>query len=376
MIPTPRCAMLVACCAALLGAALGATQAVTPPPAAAAALPRSISDSNAAIDDAATLRKELDTLATLAPGVVRDARIAYRRIAFDLLFHGAAAAFGAQEMVIAGLRMTAARNDIDRVLERTLPTTAGAAAVNEALKRFTAGAAQGLDPLPPADHPERALAATLRPLEEAVALLERATPEPPETAWPEAAQLAAGSTAAAPAVADAIAQATWMDEQARAALRESCARARAAGGIDALRADTECIRALVAGGRIAAHPEGWTAAAVTSGFAALASAYTAGNAAVKSTAPFRFRIVASPRTPGCVNIVSSVTGSYIGLQKGVMYGYSVALFSKPVDNCCFKPIVLQKCVYRGNRVYVECVPRGRFHFWLFASSRFYLYLLH
>ena len=278
MIPTPRCAMLVACCAALLGAALGATQAVTAPPAAAAALPRSISDSNAAIDDAATLRKELDTLATLAPGVVRDARIAYRRIAFDLLFHGAAADFGAQEMVIAGLRMTAARNDIDRVLERTLPTTAGAAAVNEALKRFTAGAGQGLDPLPPADHPERALAATLRPLEEAVALLERATPEPPETAWPEAAQLAAGSTAAAPAVADAIAQATWMDEQARAALRESCARARAAGGIDALRADTECIRALVAGGRIAAHPEGWTAAAVTSGFAALAGAYTAGNA--------------------------------------------------------------------------------------------------
>ena len=125
MIPTPRCAMLVACCAALLGAALGATQAVTPPPAAAAALPRSISDSNASIDDAATLRKELDTLATLAPGVVRDARIAYRRIAFDLLFHGAAADFGAQAMVIAGLRMTAARNDLDRVLERTLPTTAG-----------------------------------------------------------------------------------------------------------------------------------------------------------------------------------------------------------------------------------------------------------
>ena len=278
MIATLRCALLVACCAAPLGATLGAMQATTSPPAAATALPRSIADSNAAIDDAATLRKELDTLATLAPGVVRDARIAYRRIAFDLLFHGAAADFSAQEMVIAGLRMTAARNDLDRVLERTLPTTTGAAAVNEALRRFTAGAAQGLDPLPPTDHPERALAATLRPLEEAVALLERATPEPPETAWPDAAQLAAESTPAAPAVADTIAQATWMDESTRTALREACARARSAGGTDGLRADTECMRALGAGGRIAAHPEGWTADAVASGFSALAGAYSSSNA--------------------------------------------------------------------------------------------------
>ena len=278
MIAMLRCALIVACCSTPVGATLGAMQAPTPPPAAATALPRSIADSNAAIDDAATLRKELDTLATLAPGVVRDARIAYRRIAFDLLFHGAAADFGAQEMVIAGLRMTAARNDLDRVLERTLPTTTGAAAVNEALKRFTAGAAQGLDPLPPTDHPERALVATLRPLEEAVALLERATPEPPETAWPDAAQLAAESTPAAPAVADTIAQATWMDEPTRTALREACARARAAGGTDALRADTECMRALGAGGRIAAHPEGWTAGAVASGFSALAGAYTSSNA--------------------------------------------------------------------------------------------------
>jgi len=274
MIATLRCALLVACCAA----PLGAMQATNPPPAAATALPRSIADSNAAIDDASTLRKELDTLATLAPGVVRDARIAYRRIAFDLLFHGAAADFGAQEMVIAGLRMNAARNDLDRVLERTLPTTTGAAAVNEALRRFTAGAAQGLDPLPPTDHPERALAATLRPLEEAVALLERATPEPPETAWPDAAQLAAESTPAAPAVADTIAQATWMDESTRTALREACARARSDGGTDALRADTECMRALGAGGRIAAHPEGWTAGAVASGFSALAGAYSSSNA--------------------------------------------------------------------------------------------------
>ena len=278
MIATLRCLLLVACCAAPLGAMLGAMQATTSPPAAATALPRSIADSNAAIDDAATLRKELDTLATLAPGVVRDARIAYRRIAFDLLFHGAAADFGAQEMVIAGLRMTAARNDLDRVLERTLPTTTGAAAVNEALRRFTAGAAQGLDPLPPTDHPERALAATLRPLEEAVALLERATPEPPGTAWPDAAQLAAESTPTAPAVADTIAQATWMDESTRTALREASARARSDGGTDALRADTECMRALGAGGRIAAHPEGWTAGAVASGFAALAGAYSPSNA--------------------------------------------------------------------------------------------------
>lgn len=274
MIAMLRCALIIACCAATLGA----MKAPTPPPAAATALPRSIADSNAAIDDAATLRKELDTLATLAPGVVRDARIAYRRIAFDLLFHGAAADFGAQEMVIAGLRMTAARNDLDRVLERTLPTTTGAAAVNEALRRFTAGAAQGLDPLPPTDHPEQALAATLRPLEEAVALLERATPEPPETAWPDAAQLAAESTPAAPAVADTIAQATWMDESTRTALREACARARSADGTDAMRADTECMRALGVGGRIAAHPEGWTAGAVASGFSALAGAYSSSNA--------------------------------------------------------------------------------------------------
>ena len=88
--------------------------------AAALELPRSLTDANAALDAARTLRTEMDALATQTAGLTRDARVNFRRVAFDLLFHGAAAPFNSQAMVIAGLRMVAVRAELDQTLSNPL----------------------------------------------------------------------------------------------------------------------------------------------------------------------------------------------------------------------------------------------------------------
>ncbi|MFM8818725.1 MAG: ABC transporter ATP-binding protein, partial [Phycisphaerales bacterium] len=67
---------------------------------------------NAATDVMAALRREIDALGREPASATRDARMALRRTAFDLLFHGGTD-LGAQVGPVAGLRLAALRAEVD-----------------------------------------------------------------------------------------------------------------------------------------------------------------------------------------------------------------------------------------------------------------------
>ena len=243
--------------------------------AAALELPRSLTDANAALDAARTLRTEMDALATQTAGLTRDARVNFRRVAFDLLFHGAAAPFNSQAMVIAGLRMVAVRAELDQTLSNPLAKDVDRKAVDEALLRFIQASGNGLEPLPAPDHPEVTLAPIFLPLEQAVAILESRTPAPSPTAWPARADftLATAVTDATARDPDAVfTAATWIDPETRQALAAAFQRARSARDAASMQAITECMRAIEAGTTLSQHPDGWTTNAVCQGLRALAGA--------------------------------------------------------------------------------------------------------
>ena len=254
--------------------------------AAALELPRSLADSNAALDAARTVRTEMDALATQTAGITRDARVNFRRVAFDLLFHGAAAPFDSQAMVIAGLRMVAVRAELDQTLNNPLATEVDRKGVDrktvdEALLRFVQASANGLDPLPAPDHPEVTLASILLPLEQAVAMLESRAPTPSPTAWPAHIDLALGTASTAGIKHDpnaAFAAATWIDPETSQALAAAFQRARGARDASSMQAITECTRAIEAGTALANQPDGWTTNAVCQGLRALAGAFNRENA--------------------------------------------------------------------------------------------------
>jgi hypothetical protein len=252
--------------------------------AAALELPRSLTESNAALDAARTLRTEMDALATQTAGLTRDARVNFRRVAFDLLFHGAAAPFDSQAMVIAGLRMVAVRAELDQTLSNPLAKEidrkgVDRKAVDEALLRFVQASGNGLEPLPAPDHPEVTLAPMFLPLEQAVAMLEARTPAPSPTAWPARVDFTlttagTGDTADITRDQDAVfAAATWIDPETRQALAAAFQRARSARDAASMQAITECTRAIDAGTTLSQHPDGWTTNAVCQGLRALAGAF-------------------------------------------------------------------------------------------------------
>jgi hypothetical protein len=255
--------------------------------AAALELPRSLVDSNAALDAARTLRTEMDALATQTAGLTRDARVNFRRVAFDLLFHGAAAPFDSQAMVIAGLRMVAVRAELDQTLNNPLAKGVDRKTVDEALLRFVQASANGLEPLPAPDHPEATLAPMFLPLEQAVAMLDSRTPAPSPTAWPARIDFTLGTadttgtagTAGTERDPDAaFAAATWIDPETRQALAAAFQRARGARDASSMQAITECTRAIEAGTALANQPDGWTTNAVCQGLRALAGAFNRENA--------------------------------------------------------------------------------------------------
>ena len=249
--------------------------------AAALELPRSLTDANAALDAARTLRTEMDALATQTAGLTRDARVNFRRVAFDLLFHGAAAPFNSQAMVIAGLRMVAVRAELDQTLSNPLAKDSDRKALDEALLRFVQASGNGLEPLPAPDHPEVTLAPIFLPLEQAVAILESRTPAPSPTAWPARADftLATAVTDATARDPDAVfTAATWIDPETRQALAAAFQRARSARDAASMQAITECMRAIEAGTTLSQHPDGWTTNAVCQGLRALAGAFNRENA--------------------------------------------------------------------------------------------------
>ena len=286
------CALLCAIGMLQLTVSVSARTTSLPFSAASLELPRSLADSNAALDAARTLRTEMDALATQTAGLTRDARVNFRRVAFDLLFHGAAAPFDSQAMVIAGLRMAAARTELDQTLNNPLATEVvrkgvDRKTVDEALLRFVQASANGLEPLPAPDHPEVTLAPMFLPLEQAVAMLDSRTPAPSPTAWPARIDFTLGTTGTAATAATAaterdpnatFAAATWIDPETRQALAAAFQRARGARDASSMQAITECTRAIEAGTALANQPDGWTTNAVCQGLRALAGAFNRENA--------------------------------------------------------------------------------------------------
>jgi hypothetical protein len=283
------CVLLCALGTLEMTASVSARSTLLPFGAAALELPSSLTDSNAALDAARTLRTEMDALATQTAGLTRDARVNFRRVAFDLLFHGAAAPFDSQAMVIAGLRMVAVRAELDQTLSNPIATEVDRKgidrkAVDEALLRFVQASGNGLEPLPTPDHPEVTLVPMLLPLEQAVAMLESRTPAPSSTAWPARVDFTlttAGTADTADITRDPDAvftAATWIDPETRQALAAAFQRARSARDAASMQAITECTRAIEAGTTLSQHPDGWTTNAVCQGLRALAGAFKRENA--------------------------------------------------------------------------------------------------
>ena len=280
------CALLCALGTLHMTASVSARTAPLLSGAAALELPPSLTDSNAALDAARTLRTEMDALATQTAGLTRDARVNFRRVAFDLLFHGAAAPFDSQAMVIAGLRMVAVRAELDQTLNNPLATEVDRKGVDrktvdEALLRFVQASTNGLEPLPAPDHPEVTLAPMFLPLEQAVAMLESRAPTPSPTAWPARIDLKLGTASTAGIKHDpnaAFAAATWIDPETHQALAVAFQRARGARDASSMQAITECTRAIEAGTALANQPDGWTTNAVCQGLRALAGAFNRENA--------------------------------------------------------------------------------------------------
>ncbi|MFM9144436.1 MAG: hypothetical protein ACKORL_03465, partial [Phycisphaerales bacterium] len=99
----------------------------------------------------AALRREIDALGREPASATRDARMALRRTAFDLLFHGGTD-LGAQVGPVAGLRLAALRAEVDARLSMPRREGLAPAAVDTPLARFAAAAA-AIVPGPTVDGP-------------------------------------------------------------------------------------------------------------------------------------------------------------------------------------------------------------------------------
>ncbi|MFM9097088.1 MAG: hypothetical protein ACKOQW_02180, partial [Phycisphaerales bacterium] len=140
---------------------------------------------NAATDAMAALRREIDALGREPASATRDARMALRRTAFDLLFHGGTD-LGAQVGPVAGLRLAALRTEVDARLSMPRREGLAPAAVDAPLARFAAAAAV-IVPGPMLDGPSPEVVGAIGHLVGALALMEGdATPPDP---WPTTAAL-------------------------------------------------------------------------------------------------------------------------------------------------------------------------------------------
>ena len=129
---------------AIIVAVAGACGAV-PAHAQLPPLPAGLSERGAAAGMVATLRAEIDRLAAQPPSVARDAALAYRRIAFDAVFHGIGAGPHAQAPCVSGIRLGCLRNEVDRVLASP-DADAPRETIDARLAEFAQGAPQvGLD---------------------------------------------------------------------------------------------------------------------------------------------------------------------------------------------------------------------------------------
>lgn len=207
--------------AAVLGLAAAA---VAGPASRDERLPAELATAGAAADMAATLRREIDASSAEGGDQAATARLAVRRVAFDLLFRGAAPD-APQAAAMAGLRLAWIREEIDAAVSAPPADGDRRARFDAALAHFAQlashGIAGGIDPA----RPELAIAPLLGPLESAIAAAAGTDVPLPGASWPrdpgpaerDAGAAAAGSGEPAPAAARPA------DDAARAALLADCA---------------------------------------------------------------------------------------------------------------------------------------------------------
>lgn len=276
------------------GARAGAKRAVEPPPAAPSrastpvtlaleqiAAPPKLPEQNAAANLARTLKAEMTALEPrLESGEIAPlAQHAWRRVAFDLLYHGSNAQ--EQALAIAGFRMADSRKEFDRLTERPLPEEAGGAVVRDALQAFVAQCGGGLHPLPSAGAPEDVLSVHLDALRKAVAQMEARREPGVADSWPALAEAEGGeesqpeTAARAHAAARvAVAKATWLLADDRAALEAMLD----GPGATSPRLSGAVARALKAGGALTRGEQAWDTARLRAAMRALAQRPTEGAA--------------------------------------------------------------------------------------------------
>ena len=270
---------------AALAAFIGAPSAAAPPATHAAGAPTQAPAAapgmewpspGAAADLTALLAQELESIGREPETIQRDARAAFRRVAYDLLFRGASAPSGAQAMAVAGFRLADLRMAVDAIVD-ACPADGPAA---DALRRFTASAAHGVGTDPAAgavapEAPERALVPMMAPLRQALgAALPLRAPRR-EDAWPLPGELArAARTAPDPAAAtdfpvERIAAAcNWIPRELAARL----ASLDAASGAAPTPLAREIAAALPPADALAATGKGWSTDDLRAAFAAAADA--------------------------------------------------------------------------------------------------------
>ena len=185
-------------------------------------LPAELATAGAAADMAATLRREIDQSSAEGGGQAA-ARLAVRRVAFDLLFRGAAPD-APQAAAMAGLRLGWIREEIDAAVSAPPADGDRRARFDAALAHFAQlashGIAGGIDPA----RPELAIAPLLGPLETAIAAAAGTDVPPPGATWPRdpgPAERDAGAASAGSG--EPAAAARPADDAARAALLADCA---------------------------------------------------------------------------------------------------------------------------------------------------------
>lgn len=253
-----------------------ATATTTPPQAPVAEPGTGWPAPGAAAELTATLARELESIGREPETIQRDARAAFRRVAYDLLFRGASAPPGAQAMAVAGFRLAGLRAAVDAIVD-ACPADGPTA---EALRRFTASAAHGVvaDPavgVVAPEEPERALVPMMAPLRQALGAASPLRAPRRDGAWPLPAALArAARTAPDPAggtdfsIERIAAACNWIPRE----LAMRLASLDAGAGAARTPLAREIAAALPPADSLAASGKGWASDDLRAAFAAAADA--------------------------------------------------------------------------------------------------------
>lgn len=166
----------------------------------AAAMGQADAPRDAADELAALLRAEIVALGESGGDATAAARVAYRRIAFDLLHRHGSLGAGPQAAATCGFRLAWMRDEVDAALAAPPAAAEAAERFRAAVALFASEAAHGMEAAVDPSNPGAALAPVLAPLESALAAAAGAEVPAPGACWP--ADASAGSAGPADAAAE------------------------------------------------------------------------------------------------------------------------------------------------------------------------------